>query len=44
MFKVEIEGGSHSVEWDVGYLSAGIYFCLMEVEGIVLRNQMILVK
>jgi GH35 family endo-1,4-beta-xylanase len=44
VFKGELEGGSHSVEWNAEGLSTGIYFCLMEAEGIVLRNQMIIVK
>jgi endo-1,4-beta-xylanase len=43
VFKGELEGGSHSVEWNPN-LSAGVYFCLMEVEGLVLRNQMVIVK
>jgi endo-1,4-beta-xylanase len=44
VFSGEMEGGSHSVEWNAKNLSAGIYFCLMKVEDIVLKNQMILVK
>ncbi len=44
VFKGELEGGSHSVEWSSEDLSSGIYFCLMEAEGFVLRNQMIIVK
>ena len=44
VFKGEIKGGSHSLEWNVGNLSSGIYFCLMEAEGLVLRSQVILVK
>ncbi len=38
------EAGSHSVQWSPEDLSAGIYFCLMETEGLVLRNQMIFVR
>jgi len=44
VFKGELEGGSHSVEWNPEDLSAGIYFCLMETEGLVLRSQMIFVR
>jgi GH35 family endo-1,4-beta-xylanase len=44
VFSGELEGGSHSVEWNPDGLSSGIYFCLMETEGIVLKSQMILVR
>jgi endo-1,4-beta-xylanase len=44
IFSGEIEGGSHSIEWNPDGLSPGIYFCLMKEEDIVLRKQMILVK
>jgi len=38
------ESGRHMVEWNPEDLSAGIYFCLLKAEDIVLRNQMVLVK
>jgi len=44
VFKGELEGGSHSVQWNPEDLSAGIYFCLMKTEGLVLRSQMIFVR
>jgi len=44
VFSGEIEGGIHSVEWNPDGLSSGIYFCLMETEGLVLKNQMVIVK
>lgn len=44
VFRGEMEAGSHSVEWNVGDLSAGVYFCLMETENLVLKSQMILVR
>lgn len=44
IFSGEVEAGSHSVEWNPGDLASGIYFCIMELEDIVLRNRMVLVK
>jgi endo-1,4-beta-xylanase len=38
------DAGNHSVEWNAEGLSGGVYFCLMEVEGIVLSRQMVIVK
>ncbi len=44
VFEGELEGGSHSLEWNPKNLSAGVYFCLMEVEGFTAKREMILVR
>ena len=44
LFSGEIEGGTHSVEWNPEGLTSGVYFCVMKTEESILKHAMICVK
>ena len=39
-----IEAGNHSVVWDAGNFTSGIYVCHLEVNGITKSRKLILTK